>query len=242
MKLYPVAILVGGIATRLRPITEKIPKALIELAGEPFIVHQLRLLKSSGFSDVVICAWYHGEMIRDYVKDGAKFGLIVTYSFDGDLPLGTAGAVRKAIPLLGDNYFVLYGDSYLPCDYRLIQSSFESQNKQGLMTVYRNNGKWDSSNVEYLEGKLLSYDKKINTQSMRYIDYGLGVFNKKVFDTIPEGMASDLEEIYKTLIIKNELAAYEVNNRFYEIGSKKGLMELDQLLSKNPSYFLKGEK
>ena len=242
MKLYPVAILVGGIATRLRPITEKIPKALVELAGEPFIAHQLRLLKSSGFYNVVICAWYRGEMIRNYVKDGAQFGLNVTYSFDGECPLGTAGAIRKAIPLLGSNFFVLYGDSYLPCDYRLTQSSFESQSKQGLMTVYRNNGKWDSSNVEYLEGKLLSYDKKIKTRTMKYIDYGLGVFNKEAFDTIPEGMASDLEDIYKKLIKKNELAAYEVHNRFYEIGSTKGLQELDRLLFKKPNIFLKGKK
>ncbi len=242
MNLYPIAILVGGIATRLRPITEKIPKALVELAGEPFIAHQLRLLKNSGFSDVVICAWYRGEMIRDYVNTGDQFGLNITYSFDGARPLGTAGAIRNAIPFLGENYFVLYGDSYLPCDYRLIQSSFESQNKQGLMTVYRNNGKWDSSNVEYLEGNIHSYDKNLKSQLMRYIDYGLGVFNKEAFVTVPEGMAFDLEEIYKTLIKKNEIAAYEVHNRFYEIGSKKGLTELDLLLSKNPSYFLKGEK
>jgi len=238
MKLYPVAILVGGIATRLRPITEKIPKALVELAGEPFIAHQLRLLKYSGFSEVVICAWYRGKMIRDYVDTGAKFDLHVTYSFDGEHPLGTAGAIRKAIPFLGNNFFILYGDSYLPCDYRLIQASFESQSKQGLMTVYRNNGKWDTSNVEYVEEKLIAYGKKMKTPGMKYIDYGLGVFDRKVFDTLEENRVSDLEEIYQTLLKKNELAAYEVKNRFYEIGSIKGLKELDQLFSKKPNYFI----
>ena len=238
MKLYPVAILVGGISTRLRPITEKIPKALVELAGEPFIAHQLRLLKRSGFSEIVICAWYRGEMISDYVDTGAQFGLNVTYSFDGERLLGTAGAIRKAIPLLGRKFFVLYGDSYLPCDYYQIQSSFEAQGKQGLMTVYRNNGKWDSSNVEYFEGKLIAYDKKVKTPGMKYIDYGLGVFNRKVFDSLQEDMVLDLEEIYQTLLGKDELSAYEVKNRFYEIGSIKGLKELDRLLSKKPHYYI----
>lgn len=242
MKLYPIAILVGGIATRLLPITEKLPKALIELAGEPFIAHQLRLLKCSGFSKVIICAWYRGEMISDYVGTGAQFGLNVTYSFDGERLLGTAGAIRKAIPLLGRNFFVLYGDSYLPCDYRQIQYSYEAQDKQGLMTIYRNNGKWDSSNVEYVEEKLIAYNKKVKTPGMKYIDYGLGVFNKNVFDSLQEGTVSDLEEIYQTLLKKNELAAYEVKNRFYEIGSKNGLKELDRLLSKKPIILIKGEK
>jgi len=230
MKLYPVAILAGGKATRLGSVTEKVPKSLVELAGEPFIAHQLRLLKHSGVFEVVICVWYYGEMIIDYVQDGVQFGLNVTYSFDGDIALGTAGAIRKALPLLSNNFFVLYGDSYLPCDYCSIQSSFESQGKQGLMTVYQNNGKWDSSNVEYLDGKLVSYDKRSQSLSTRHIDYGLGVFNRKVFDSLQENMAVDLEEIYKMLLQENELAAYEVSNRFYEIGSKNGLKELDRLL------------
>jgi NDP-sugar pyrophosphorylase family protein len=238
MKLFPIAILVGGIATRLRPITEKIPKALVELAGEPFIAHQLRLLKCSGFSDIVICAWYRGEMISDYVGTGAQFDLNVTYSFDGERLLGTAGAIRKAVPLLGRNFFILYGDSYLPCDYRQIQSSYKVQGKQGLMTVYRNKGKWDSSNVEYVREKLVAYNKKVKTHGMKYIDYGLGIFNRKVFDSLQENTFSDLEEIYQILLKKNELAAYEVKNRFYEIGSKIGLKELDQLLSRKPHYFI----
>jgi len=230
MKLFPVAILAGGIATRLRPFTDKMPKSLVKLAGDPFIAHQLRLLKSSGFSNVVICAWYRGEMIRDYVQEGIQFGLNVTYSFDGDIALGTAGAIRKALPLLGENFFVLYGDSFLPCDYKAIQSSFESKKKPGLMTIYQNNGKFDSSNVEYLDGKLISYNKRNQNLGMRHIDYGLGVFNRNVFNSLQKNIAIDLEKIYKTLLQKNELMVYEVNNRFYEIGSKNGLKELDHLL------------
>ena len=114
--LHPVAILGGGLATRLRPLTDRIPKALVDVNGEPFIAHQMRLLRSNGVERVVYCAGYRGEMIREYTGDGARFGLEVEYSFDGPAPLGTAGAIKRALPLLGESFFVLYGDSYLPCD------------------------------------------------------------------------------------------------------------------------------
>src|SRR5215475_16199750 len=114
--MLPVAILAGGLATRLRPITERIPKALIEINGEPFIAHQLRLLRSRGIRRVVLCLCYLGEMVRDFVGGGQAFDLAVEYSFDGPVLLGTAGAIHRAIPLLGGAFFVLYGDSWLPCD------------------------------------------------------------------------------------------------------------------------------
>src|SRR5690349_21528224 len=124
MNLYPIAILAGGLATRLRPITEKIPKALVEIAGQPFIVHQLLLLKSRGIHSVVILAWYKGEMIRECVGDGAQYGLDIQYAFDGDHPLGTGGAIRHALHLFKSPFFVMYGDSYLPCNYEHIQAHF----------------------------------------------------------------------------------------------------------------------
>src|SRR5688500_2626242 len=148
MKLYPVTILAGGLATRLRPITEKIPKALIEVAGQPFIAHQLRLLKSHDIHSVVILAWYKGEMIQEFVGDGSQFGMEVQYVFDGETPLGTGGAIRHALHLLNGPFFVLYGDSYLPCEYANIQVHFDRHTQPALMTVYRNHGKWDASNVE----------------------------------------------------------------------------------------------
>src|SRR5271165_5405998 len=124
--MLPVAILCGGLATRLRPMTETIPKALIELNGEPFIAHQLRLLSSRGIKRAVLCVGYRGEMIEEFVGDGAPFGLHAEVLFDGPTLLGTAGAVRRALPLLGENFFVLYGDSYLPCDYSAVASAFLS--------------------------------------------------------------------------------------------------------------------
>jgi NDP-sugar pyrophosphorylase family protein len=242
MNLYPIIILAGGVATRLRPITEKIPKALVKVGGQPFIAHQLNLLKSRGFRFVVISIWYMGDMIREFVGDGSRFDINVQYVFDGDRPLGTGGAIRKAITLLDEPFFVLYGDSYLPCNYAEIQSFFDHHAQPGLMTVYHNEGKWDTSNVEMCNEQIMHYDKNNRTARMDYIDYGLGLFNPKVFASLPECQPIDLADVYQKLIDNHSLLAYEVKQRFYEIGTFEGLNELDQLLTVDPNQFLRGEK
>jgi len=226
----PVAILSGGLATRLRPLTETIPKALIELNGEPFLAHQLRLLSSRGIQRVVLCVGYRGEMIRDFVGDGTRFGLRAEVLFDGPVLLGTAGAVRHAIPLLGENFFVLYGDSYLPCDYSSVGAAFLHSGKRGLMTVFRNDGKFDASNVEYRDGQIVRYDKKSTTSSMRHIDYGLGAFRANVFAGLPDGVPCDLAAVYQSLLTAGDLAAFDVPERFYEIGSVRGLEDTSEYL------------
>ena len=226
----PVAILAGGMATRLMPLTEKIPKALIDINGEPFIVHQLRLLRSKGIVSVVICAGHLGEMIQDFVDDGRRFDIQVEYSFDGGRLLGTGGAIKKALTLLGESFFVLYGDAYLPCDFKNIQATFEDSGKKGLMTVFRNEGAWDTSNVEFKDGQILAYDKRRLSPRMRHIDYGLGLFQREAFDSVPKEMPYDLAELYRFLLGKGELAACEVEQRFYEIGSVGGLEELKKYM------------
>jgi len=228
--MFPAAILTGGLATRLRPVTETIPKALIDIAGEPFIAHQLRLLHSRGLRRVVLCVGHMGERIQDFVGDGAAFGLDVAYSFDGPVLRGTGGALQQALPLLGEQFFVIYGDSYLPCDYAAIQKFFEASGKQGLMTVFRNHGQWDTSNVEFEDGRIVVYDKKLRSPRMHYIDYGLGLFRKAAFAGIGDGEVKDLASVYQELLSRNELAAYTVEERFYEIGSFDGIEELSNLL------------
>lgn len=225
-----VLILAGGLATRLRPLTEKIPKALIEVNGEPFIAHQLRLLQKQGIEQVVICIGYHGEQIIDFVEDGRQFGLSVDYSSDGDKLLDTAGCIKQALPLVSENFFVLYGDSYLSCDYARVQAAFLHQKKLGLMTVFRNEGKWDKSNIEYRSGKILAYDKKMQTPDMHYIDYGLGMLTKQSFENVPENQVFDLAALYQILLKQDQLGAYEVTERFYEAGSLAGIKELEALL------------
>jgi NDP-sugar pyrophosphorylase family protein len=228
--MLPAAILAGGLATRLRPFTETIPKSLIEINGEPFIAHQLRLLHARGIRRVVLCIGYRGEMIREFIGDGSRFGVDVDYSFDGAALRGTGGAIHQALPRLGGNFFVIYGDSYLPCDYAAVQASFEASGKQGLMTVFRNQGQWDTSNVEFDHGRILVYDKRLRSPRMHYIDYGLGLFRRDAFEGIDAGSVKDLAEIYQQLLWCGELTAYEMKERFYEIGSVAGIEELAHTL------------
>jgi hypothetical protein len=164
-----LALLAGGLATRLRPTTITTPKSMIEIADEPFVAHQLRLLSDQGISEIVICAGYLGEQIEAYVGDGGTFGCNVRYSFDGDRLLGTGGALRKALPLLGDRFFVMYGDSYLPTPFAPIQQAFERAGLPALMTVFRNAGRWDTSNVEFIDGVIRGYDKVDRTPAMLHI-------------------------------------------------------------------------
>jgi NDP-sugar pyrophosphorylase family protein len=227
---FPVAILAGGLATRLRPMTEKVPKLLVEVAGEPFFSHQLRLLKKSGITRVVICAGHHGEMIVDRYGDGAKWGLNIEYSFDGPRLLGTGGALIHARPLLGDAFYVLYGDSYLPIDYQAVGRAFLAAGKLGLMTVYENRGRFDASNVWFANDQIKIYDKVNATPEMQHIDYGLGVLQVRALDGWPRDEVVDLAAIYSRLVVERQLAGYEVSRRFYEIGSSEGLKELDALL------------
>ena len=230
----PVAILAGGLATRLRPITEKIPKSLVPVDGKPFLAHQLELLKSRGIRRAVLCVGYLGEMIqRDFGDE--KFGVKLDYAFDGPKLLGTGGAIKRALPLLGDEFFVLYGDSYLPVEYAPIAETFRRSGKLGLMTVYRNEGKYDTSNVVFVGGEIKVYDKKAKLPEMRHIDYGLSLFQAPAFDAYPSDQPFDLAAVMGRLVHEKQLAGYEVRERFYEIGSPAGLAELETLLqSKAP--------
>ena len=222
-------ILAGGLATRLGRLSQKTPKALLPVAGEPFIFHQLRLLRRYGVENIVVCAGYLGEQIQARVGEGRQFGLSVRYSFDWPDLLGTGGAVRRALPLLGETFMVMYGDSYLDLDYQSVFQAFRDSGKPALMTVYRNDDQYDSSNVVFKAGSIKLYDKKTKSPDMKFIDYGLGCLTSGVVAEWPLDKF-DLAEIYTSLSRRGELAGYEVSNRFYEIGSYEGLSELDELL------------
>ncbi len=233
--MLPVAILAGGLATRLRPITETIPKALVDVAGKPFIVRQLNYLRQQGINHVVLCIGYLGEMVREEVGSGERFGLEVSYSEDGPDLLGTGGALVKAIPLLGDDFFVLYGDSFLPVNFSVAQRAYEVSGHPALMTVLKNQNKWDISNVLFVNGQLLEYNKRAPRAEMAYIDYGLGVVSASVLNERPVNQSFDLADIYQDLSLHGQLASFEVHERFYEIGSHAGLKETEE-------YFLTKEK
>jgi NDP-sugar pyrophosphorylase family protein len=230
--MLPVAILAGGLATRLRPLTETIPKSLVEVAGEPFAFHQLRLLARHEFRRVVFLLGYLGEQVRDAVGDGSGFGLEVDYVFDGETLLGTGGALARAVPALGPQFAVVYGDSYLDCDYRAAIAAFTQSGMPALMTVFKNEGRWDTSNVEFSAGRILAYSKAHRNERMRHIDYGLGVLRADALSGVSRDTPSDLAEVYEALAAGARLAAFEVNERFYEVGSFSGIKELEQKLEK----------
>jgi N-acetyl-alpha-D-muramate 1-phosphate uridylyltransferase len=224
MKL-PVAILAGGLATRLRPITETIPKALVDVAGTPFILRQLNYLRRQGISRVVLCVGFLGEQIEAVVGDGAACGLSVSYSQDWPTLMGTGGALRQALPLLDSQFLVLYGDSYLPIDFGSVERAFLNSGKPALMTVQRNADQWDKSNVLFVDNVIVEYNKQAPTPSMKHIDYGLGAISAQVLANENTTGAFDLADIYHRLSLSGQLAGYEVHERFYEIGSHKGLAE-----------------
>lgn len=231
MAMLPVIILAGGLATRLRPLTETIPKSLVEINGRPFLDHQMRLLSANGVTRVVLSVAYRGEMIVEYLGDGSQYGIEVSYSFDGPVYLGTAGAIRKALPQLGDKFFTLYGDSYLTAPFADVERTFLESGKEALMTVYRNGGLFDTSNVEFARGHIVAYDKRALTDRMQHIDYGLGMFRAAVFAGLAEGERCDLATLYQDVLRRGELAAYEVTERFYEIGTVSGIEDTSRFLT-----------
>lgn len=233
LEKIPVAILAGGLATRLRPITEKIPKSLVPVAGRPFLAHQLEMLHARGIRRVVLCIGFLGEMIQREFGDEA-FGVKLEYSFDGPKLLGTGGAIKLALPKLGEEFFILYGDSYLPLAYQPVADTFHRSGKLGLMTVFHNQGKYDTSNVVYRDGEIVVYDKKARLPEMHHIDYGLSMFKASVFDAYASDQVFDLAEVMGRLVREQQLAGFEVPQRFYEMGSPSGLAELEELLKAKP--------
>jgi N-acetyl-alpha-D-muramate 1-phosphate uridylyltransferase len=225
-----IVILSGGKATRLYPVTKKMPKAMLELAGRPFIAHQLEMLKYNGFKRVIICAGYYGAVLENYIRATNQYGLTIDFSFDGAKLLGTAGAIKKALPMLEKSFAVIYGDSYLTEDIWPISNFFLQSNKKSLMTVFKNNNKWDTSNIIYADNKIIKYDKKNITQEMQYIDYGLLFFKVEAFSKILENQYYDLADLCVDLINEEQMAGYEAKKRFYEIGSFNGLEETRKYL------------
>ena len=226
--LPPICILAGGPGTRLGERVAETPKPLLEVAGEPFLLHQLRLLAQHGAEQVVLCVGYLGEKIESEIG-AARFGVEIEYSYDGPGLDGTLGALRRARGLLGDRFLILYGDTYLRLDYRAAVAAWIAGGCVGLMTVLRNDGRWDTSNVVQAKGRVLAYDKRAPTAEMHWIDYGLGGLEARALDLVGED-ERDLAALYQHLAATGELCAYEARERFYEIGRPEGLAETDAFL------------
>jgi NDP-sugar pyrophosphorylase family protein len=226
----PLAILAGGLATRLKPLTEQVPKSMVEVGGQPFIAHQLRLLRREHVDRVVLCLGHLGEQIEAFVGDGGQFGVSVVYCYDGSSLLGTGGALRLGLDALGPEFLVMYGDSWLDTAFAPIVDAFRASGKSALMTVYRNSDRWDRSNIWFENGEIRVYDKKNPLPQMHYIDWGLSIAKADVIAAHLAGAAFDLADVYGKLTQNGDLAGFEIATRFYEIGSPEGLRETDLLL------------
>jgi NDP-sugar pyrophosphorylase family protein len=235
--MLPVAILAGGLANRLLPLTQTIPKSLVDVAGKPFLLRQLDYLRAQGITRVVLCIGYLGERVEAVAGDGSAFGLTIQYSWDGPHLMGTGGALRQALPLLGEQFFVFYGDSYLPIDFREVEQIFLNSGKSALMTVLRYANFRNECNVLFRDGCITEYNKRTPRPEMEYIDYGLGVLSAAVLKDAPVNEPFDLAAIYHKLSVQGALAGHEVFERFYEIGSYKGLEEtIDYFKKKEGKY------
>jgi NDP-sugar pyrophosphorylase family protein len=228
--MLPLAILAGGYATRLGTLTKELPKCLIEINGRPFVDWQLDLLAKNDYLDFIFCVSYKSDAVQEYLGDGKERGINIQYSLDGPTQLGTGGAVQNALPKLGETFGVIYGDSYLPTNYFVAEQSFLSSRSQALMTVYENRNHFDSSNVEFVDGKLINYEKGTNNKYMRHIDYGITFFKETAFHPWRDQSSFDLSEVCHQLANNKQLDGYEVFERFYEIGSIQGIEEFSQYL------------
>lgn len=224
----PVCILAGGRGTRLGARARDVPKPLLEIAGEPFLIHQLRLLAAHEVRDVVICVGYRGETIESRIGH-ARFGVSVAYSYDGPELDGTLGAIRRALPLLPERFLVLYGDTYLRLDYRAAVRAWSESRLPALMVVLRNDGRWDVSNARYEEERVLAYDKRLPTSDMRWIDYGLGGLTAEAIARVADD-EKELANLYSVLARRGELCGHEATERFYEIGTPAAFEETERFL------------
>ena len=228
----PVAILAGGLGTRLGKKALNKAKVLIDVAGKPFISRQLNYLSDQGIKDIVICVGHLGNQIKNYIGNGSKYNLNVSYSDDSDRLLGTGGSIKKACQILGEHFFILYGDSFLPVNFSLIEKAYFQEKKPALMTVLKNKERWDKSNA-YFKDKCVKYNKKKPQKNMDYIDYGLNIVRNSIFSDFPSNEVFDLADVFENLSNKSLLAGFEIYDRFYEIGSINGLNDTLEFFKKN---------
>ncbi|HTU77302.1 MAG TPA: sugar phosphate nucleotidyltransferase [Solirubrobacteraceae bacterium] len=231
--LPPVCILAGGRGARLGELAREIPKPLLDVAGEPFLLHQLRLLAAHGAREAVICVGYRGEMIQSRIGH-VRFGVRISYSYDGPGLDGTLGAIRRALPLLAERFLVLYGDTYLRVDYRAVDRAWRDSGLPALMVVLRNEGRWDISNARFEDRRVVAHDKRSPSPDMSWIDYGLGGLTTSALNRVRES-ESDLAALYGALARRGELAGYAASERFYEIGTPGALEETAAFLASAPA-------
>lgn len=224
----------GGLATRLRPLTNDIPKSLILIQGKPFLQYQIELLTRYDIKDIVLCVAYMGKKIEDYFGDGNKFGVKITYSYEKNKLLGTGGALKLVEPYLNENFFLLWGDSYVRLNYKEMHD-FHLKNTNDFdvtIAIFYNIRNYDKSNIIYERGRIKKYEKN-SKDEMKYIDAGIMVFNKKILKRIPSGKVFQIEDLFHKLAKEEKLKPFLIKKRYYEIGSLKGLNQFKKFVKRN---------
>jgi NDP-sugar pyrophosphorylase family protein len=224
-------VLAGGLGTRLGERTSAIPKAMVPVSGEPFVQHQLALLVAQGFTSVVLCIGHLGNLVREFVGDGSRWGIGVEYADEGEDLRGTGGALRLAADegLLDERFAVVYGDSYLPIDVAPVWTAALESRRPALMTVCPIADALENPNAIYEDGLVVLYRKGEPTSRMHHLDYGLSVLERGVVTDLVEGNEPvDLADVFHTLSMRGVLAGFEVTEHFYEIGSPAGLVNLER--------------
>lgn len=234
----PFLLLVGGLGTRLGEHSQGKPKTMVDVGGEPFLAHLLKLLKREGVTKVILLTHYLEEQIKDFVKGGDDFGLSVAYSADEQNSLGTGAAIAKALPLVESDFAVMYGDSYLDISMSPVYSAFKRLDNEGLMTILENKNQWQPSNVEFdaSSEKVVKYNKAQNDEKMHYIDYGLSFFNRPAFEKHLDKISEetfDLGHIFQSMASSSKLSGYPVHQRFYDVTNLESLIETRAYLSQN---------
>ena len=220
-----IAIICGGLATRLRNLAESTPKAMIDINGKPFLEYQIEMLKKQNIKDIVLCVGHLSDKIKDYFGDGKKFGVDIKYSYDGEKKLGPMGAIKNAEPFLKKDFFIMYGDSYIFVDFKDVYNFYKKNDEHVTMVVYKNENKYDKSNLIIENNKVIYIRDTDEIKKVDYIDYGTSILNKKALEVIPKNTFCSTVEFFKEMIVKNKLLAYEVKKRFYHIGTPKALEE-----------------
>ena len=224
-------ILAGGLGTRLRPLTETTPKAMTPVLGRPFIDYEMDLLKRGGVDDFVICVGHLGDAIEKHLGDGRSKGVRIAYSYDGPSLLGPAGALKRAEPFLGESFLVTYGDAYLRAPYGKLMGALASSGRLGVMAVFKNENRYGTSDLVVEGGMVVKYDKRNRVDGMDWINFGVSALRKDALGMIPPGRACGEEEFYGALIARGELLAFQVKDRFYEIGTPASLAEFERFLA-----------
>jgi NDP-sugar pyrophosphorylase family protein len=225
--MLPVVIIAGGLATRLKSRAHDRPKSMLVVNEKPFIDWQLNMLASQGVEKVIICIGNKGDQIASFVGNGSRYGIEIFYSSDGEFLLGTGGAVQKASKLVQGKFLVTYGDSYLPISFFEFSKKFEDSKKNSAMAVYKNDNLYDKSNIDFIDGEILTYSKNDVHKKFKYIDYGLLGLNSNTFPFREHNSEWDLSILLNKLVIQKEILGIEVHNRFYEIGSESGIFDLE---------------